>query len=272
MAARRRDRRERRRRSSRCRALRRLRASTSAAAFSSCGAVRIARPLRPPGIIDRAGNFQRLFDLGVIVPHLAPIERPVRAIAELAARLEPFRPKAQRHHGEMHGRAADRFAAIVGAELQADCRRRRSARRSSRACAAAVRRRRNPPAAANTGRHRTPRRRSQYSASLQASVPPPAPVPTMAKSTASSSGYSRIGTQPPARNTSGARPPMARGRLACVSRHVRSPAVPRPRARASLPRLPRDRAGRNPSAHSRAGSPGRRSRSRSRPSDARNRR
>src|SRR3954447_2974752 len=49
------------------------------------------------------------------------------------------------------------------------------------------------------------------SASLQASVPPPAPVPTIAKSTSSSSLYWRIGTQPPGRNTSGARPSLARG-------------------------------------------------------------
>src|SRR5579863_4815993 len=53
------------------------------------------------------------------------------------------------------------------------------------------------------------------SASLQASVPPPAPVPTMTKSTASSSRYSRIGTQPPTRNTSGARPRNARG--SCIA-------------------------------------------------------
>ena len=37
-------------------------------------------------------------------------------------------------------------------------------------------------------------------------MPPPAPVPTTAKSTVSSSPYCRIGTQPPGRKTSGARP------------------------------------------------------------------
>ena len=46
-------------------------------------------------------------------------------------------------------------------------------------------------------------------------MPPPAPVPTMAKSTSSMSRYSRIGIQPPSRNTSGARPsPRPRRRSA----------------------------------------------------------
>src|SRR6201996_1241340 len=49
------------------------------------------------------------------------------------------------------------------------------------------------------------------SASLQANVPPPAPVPTIAKSTASFCAYSRIGTHAPGRNTFGARPRRARG-------------------------------------------------------------
>src|SRR6185312_3144000 len=44
------------------------------------------------------------------------------------------------------------------------------------------------------------------------SGPPPAPVPTMTKSTASSSLNWRIGTQPPRLKTSGARPSAARGR------------------------------------------------------------
>ena len=81
-------------------------------------AVGIARPLRTPWISYRAGDLQRLLDLVVVVPHLAPIERPVGAVAEKRARLEPFRAKAQRHHREMHGRAADRLAGIVGAELK----------------------------------------------------------------------------------------------------------------------------------------------------------
>ncbi len=54
----------------------------------------------------------------VVVPHLAPIERPVGAIAEQGARLEPFGPEAQRHHRKMHGRAAHRLAAVVAAHLQ----------------------------------------------------------------------------------------------------------------------------------------------------------
>src|SRR6201996_7750397 len=49
------------------------------------------------------------------------------------------------------------------------------------------------------------------SASLHANVPPPAPVPTIAKSTASPWGYSRIGTHAPGRKTSGAQPRRARG-------------------------------------------------------------
>src|SRR6185437_5556739 len=49
------------------------------------------------------------------------------------------------------------------------------------------------------------------SASPASSGPPPAPVPTMTKSTASSSLNWRIGTQPPRLKTSGARPFAARG-------------------------------------------------------------
>src|SRR4051812_23202222 len=50
-----------------------------------------------------------------------------------------------------------------------------------------------------------------YSASLQARVPPPAPVPTIAKSTSSSSRKQRIGNQPPRCSGSGARPSLALG-------------------------------------------------------------
>src|SRR5205085_2437408 len=49
------------------------------------------------------------------------------------------------------------------------------------------------------------------SASLHASVPPPAPVPTIAKSTSSLSPKQRMGTHLPSRKTSGARPLRARG-------------------------------------------------------------
>ncbi len=55
------------------------------------------------------------------------------------------------------------------------------------------------------------------SASFAASVPPPAPVPTMAKSTSSSSRYCFIGTHWPGRSTSGARPPVPRGVSARIS-------------------------------------------------------
>src|SRR6185312_14878761 len=75
-------------------------------------------------------------------------------------------------------------------------------------------------AKSSSGRHfvltSTATTENPASASLQASVPPPAPVPTIAKSTASFSPYSRIGIQPPWRNTSGARPCFARG-LFCGS-------------------------------------------------------
>ncbi len=81
-------------------------------------AIRIARARRPPRIADRAADLQRLLDLAVVMPHLAPVERPVDAVAECAARAEPFGPKPQRHHREVHGAAADRAAAVVGAERQ----------------------------------------------------------------------------------------------------------------------------------------------------------
>src|SRR5205085_3481052 len=80
-------------------------------------AIGITRTTRPPGVVNRPGNFQCLLDLGVVVPHLPPIERPIRSIAEQSARFEPFRTEAKRHHREMHGRAADRLSAIVAAHL-----------------------------------------------------------------------------------------------------------------------------------------------------------
>ena len=80
-------------------------------------AVWVARAARAPGVGDRAGDRQRLLDLAVVAPHLAPVERPVEAVAHLGAGLEPLRAEAQRHHGEVHGAAADRLAAVVGAEL-----------------------------------------------------------------------------------------------------------------------------------------------------------
>ena len=93
-------------------------ARTSAGGVQLMRAIRVARPLRPPWVRYGPGDLQRLFDLAVVAPHLAPVERPVGAVAELGAGLEPFGPEAQRHHGEMHGRAADRLARVVLAELQ----------------------------------------------------------------------------------------------------------------------------------------------------------
>ena len=155
--------------------------------------VRIARPLRPPRIIDGAGNLQRLLDLGVVVPHHFGIDRPIDRIAELRARLEPLGTAAQRHHLKMYGAAADAPAAIVRAELD-------------RVVAAddAVRPSQNnfscdfsSDAKSSSGRQNGPASNpiteNPYSASLQASVPPPAPVPTIAKSTSSSSRQQRIG-------------------------------------------------------------------------------
>src|SRR6185312_12813001 len=80
--------------------------------------IRIPPPLRAPRIAHRPRDLQRLLDLVVIVPHFLPADRPIGAVAELAARLEPLGPEAQRHHGEMDGAAADRLAAVVAAELQ----------------------------------------------------------------------------------------------------------------------------------------------------------
>src|SRR6185312_8793513 len=51
--------------------------------------VRVPGTLRPPGIADGAGNLQGVLDFVVVLPHLAPVERPVGAIAEEAAGLEP---------------------------------------------------------------------------------------------------------------------------------------------------------------------------------------
>ncbi|CAJ3171598.1 Uncharacterised protein [Burkholderia pseudomallei] len=81
-------------------------------------AIRIARPLRPPRIANGPADLQRVLHLGVIAPHLAPVERPVRAVAEPRARLEPVGAKAQRHHREMHGAAAHGLAAVVVAERE----------------------------------------------------------------------------------------------------------------------------------------------------------
>src|SRR5579885_3253876 len=79
-------------------------------------------------------------------------------------------------------------------------------------------------AKSSSGRHHGPASKptteNPASARRQASVAPPAPVPTMAKSTGSPSRYSRIGSQPPTRSTSGARPCMPRG-TSCASSGMR---------------------------------------------------
>src|SRR6185312_5898240 len=73
-------------------------------------AIGIARPFRPPRIVDGPRDLQRLLDLAVIAPHLAPVDRPVRAVAEKRAGFEPLGPETQRHHCEMHRAAADSLA------------------------------------------------------------------------------------------------------------------------------------------------------------------
>src|SRR6516164_2954145 len=78
-------------------------------------AIGITRTFRSPRIAKRSGNPERLLDFGVVIPHFSPIERPVEPVTELAARLEPFGPESERHHGEMDCRPADAFSRIVGA-------------------------------------------------------------------------------------------------------------------------------------------------------------
>ncbi len=114
--------------------------------------VRIARPLRSPGITDRAGDLQRLLDLAVVAPHLAPIERPIGPVAELAARLEPFGAEAQRDHGEVHRAAADRSCRCYCRRAPPGCRHRRCVRRSSRACCCCA----SSEANSSSGRHQGP--------------------------------------------------------------------------------------------------------------------
>jgi hypothetical protein len=68
----------------------------SAGGVELVGAIRIARTRRTPWVIDRSRDFQHLLDLGIVVPHLAPIDWPIGAVAKNAARFEPFRSKTQR--------------------------------------------------------------------------------------------------------------------------------------------------------------------------------
>ena len=92
-------------------------------------AIGIARPRRPPRVGHGTGDLQRLLDLAVVAPHLAPIERPIGAVAQQAARLEPLRAEAQRHHREVH-RAAPTDLPLLLCRAARDCRHRRYARRS----------------------------------------------------------------------------------------------------------------------------------------------
>src|SRR5579862_681500 len=77
----------------------------------------IARPLWAPRVVHRPRNLEGILNLCIVTPHLTPIEGPICSVTELRTRLEPFGPKAERHHGKMHRRATDRFAGIVSAEL-----------------------------------------------------------------------------------------------------------------------------------------------------------
>src|SRR4051794_14747041 len=69
----------------------------------------------------------------------------------------------------------------------------------------------NSSSGRNHGPASRPTTENPCSASRQASVPPPAPVPTIRKSTGSDREYCRIGIQAPGRITSGARPALPRG-------------------------------------------------------------
>ena len=233
--------------------------------------VRITRPLRTPRIVHRPGDLQGLLDLRVIGPHFAPIERPIGAIAELGARLEPFRPEAQRHHGKMHGRAADRFAGIIGAELD-----RIFAVRDAfvgpvkLGLLVLVRGKifQRPPIRAGIERHH----REAILCKLAGERAAPGAGADNGKIDRLILGI--LAHRHPAagmEDIGSAAADRTRGLLRII-RHARSPAGRAPRDRAAPPRPPTDRAGQNTSAHNRAGSPGRQNRSRSRTWDGRNRR
>ena len=80
-------------------------------------AIGITRPLRSPRIGQWPGDVDLPLGDSVITPHLLPGDRPVRAVTERRARLEPFGPEAQRHHRVMDGRPAHRFARILATHL-----------------------------------------------------------------------------------------------------------------------------------------------------------
>ena len=123
----------------------------------------------------------------------------------------------------MHRAAADRLAAVVAAERDRIVAVARCARRSNRACSAGSRRRRNPRAAATTARHRRRRPRTLLRRAGRRACRRRRRCRRWRNRPARPRRYSRIGTQPPARNTSGARPSLPRGVGVRVIRHGRSP-------------------------------------------------
>ena len=89
-----------------------------ARAVDLVGAVGVGAAFGAPGIAGGAGDAERPLGLGVPAPHLAPVQRPVRAVAEHALRLEPLGPEPQRDHGKVDRRAAYRLAAVLAAHCQ----------------------------------------------------------------------------------------------------------------------------------------------------------
>src|SRR5207245_2017864 len=76
-------------------------------------AIGIAPAPPAPGIADRPGHLQRLLGFLIIRFELVEADRPVARIAELRARLEPFRAPAECDHGVVDGGAADAAARII---------------------------------------------------------------------------------------------------------------------------------------------------------------
>ena len=80
-------------------------------------AIRVTRPLRSPRIRQWPRDVDLPLSNSVIMPHLLPRDRPVRAVTERRARLKPFGAEAQRHHRIMDGRPAHGLARIVATHL-----------------------------------------------------------------------------------------------------------------------------------------------------------
>ncbi len=233
-------------------------------------AIGIARALGSPRIVDRTRNLQRLLDLGVIAPHLAPVDRPVGAVAEPAARLEPFRSKAQRHHREMNRAATDRLAAVVVAELD----------RVGAVADALVGPKelpligfvgselveRPPPRPDVEGDDRKPR--LGEAAGERAAASPGADDGEIDRL-----AFGIFAHRHPAagREHIGRAAVFSARHQLRIIRHGNFSSRLQPHGRAWPRPLPTGRVGRNSSAHSRAGSPARQSRSRSKQSDGRNR-